>query len=230
MKICCVNPCLFFELGVYLIFVRFRLTLRQWLYRLFDSRSVILYCFESILCEEKYRLRHHLRNFMSKLWKIRWKRKRPSNSLNFCRSRVYYFLPLWWSKKDEFLWSWPGIILFTCAWKAERCASGLAEKVNFCFAKTEWKCEMLSMGAVEKHTLVKIISFWTLKNSKQNRRPRWGTVENHLKIPKGTGFTSVFGLFNWGLFFLFKNRCWVQRIWRPSLPAAHGSWENSQHF
>ncbi len=52
------------------------------------------------------------------------------------------------------------------------------------------------MGAVEKHTLVKIILFELGKTPNNNRRPWWGTVKNCSKISvEGTGFTSVCGLF-----------------------------------
>ncbi len=47
---------------------------------------------------------------------------------------------------------------------------------------------------------------------------------------RGTGFTSVFGLLTEAYFSCFKNCCWEEIIWRPSLQAAHGSWEISNIF
>ncbi len=97
-------------------------------------------------------------------------------------------------------------------------------KKSFCVENRVKKAKK-SMEIIEMHTLVKIATFWTLKNLSRPQRALWGTVESGSNNIKGTGPASVFEFLTEAFFLLFKNRCWEEFIWRPSFASCLWIWE-----
>ncbi len=147
--------------------------------------SVILCRFESSFSKRRNSSKTPLRNLLSNLLKnpleafvckaILW------NLWNFLRSRVYYFLPLWWSIKDEFLRNWPSILVM-CALASRTVCEWSRCKSKLLWWKTVWKSEVNPWKPLEKAYVGQNHPFWTLKNSKLRRRAPGGTVVNSVKI------------------------------------------------